>query len=177
MWEFWTELVPSVHVLSSPTHPIEGGPVEKWFWIYSPPRLIEAPTTISWQPPNNVTQHMSNIVTTLNQVLRRNPTSKVSTHDVSEGQAFIYVVLVDIRWKWLSLPLILLIFSLLFLVATVIRSTRDQDQIGIFKTSALAVLFNGLGEDVQERVGSGNMRMGATRERARDIKVHLADDD
>jgi len=74
------------------------------------------------------------------------------------------------------LPAILLLFSLLFLVATVIRSTKDQDNVGIFKTSALAILFNGLGEDVAAQVGSGNNRMGYTREKARDIKVKLDDD-
>jgi hypothetical protein len=81
-------------------------------------------------------------------------------------------VLIKIHWVWISLPIILLIFSLMFLIATAVKSTREEDQIGIFKTSALAILVNGLGEDVQKQFG-GNSRMGITRSRAKDVKVQL----
>lgn len=176
MFETWEELVPSSFVLSSLENAIEGGPVFKYYWPASPPRLTQSAKTTPWDPPNNISQHMADIIETANQIIRRNPTSKQQRMDVTVGKAFTSVVLVEIRWKWLSLPLILLIFSLLFLVATVVRSTRDQENIGIFKTSALAILFNGLGEDVQERVGNGVNRMGYARERAKDMKVHLDDE-
>jgi hypothetical protein len=84
-------------------------------------------------------------------------------------------VLVQINWRFLSLPIILLVLSLLFLIATAVRSEKEKDKIGIFKTSALAILFNGLGDDVQAQYGGGQ-RMGETRARARDIKVKLEDD-
>jgi len=67
-------------------------------------------------------------------------------------------------------------FSLMFLIATVIRSTQEREKIGIFKTSALAILFNGLGDDVQARVGGGGNRLGDARSRARDMKVRLDGD-
>lgn len=175
VWELWSELAPSTMVLSSQNNPIEGGPVFKYFWQASPPRLLDGLPNNAWEPPNNVTDHMSQAITGMNQVIRRNAVSQTNSQAVAVGQAFKYVVLVQIRWKWLSLPLLLLMFSFLFLVTTIVRSTKDQDQIGIFKTSALAILFNGLGEDVQERVGAGN-RTGINRERARDMKVHLDDD-
>jgi hypothetical protein len=79
---------------------------------------------------------------------------------------------VKIRWIWVTLPLSLLVFSFIFLLATVIRSSRDEDTVGIWKTSALAVLFNGLGDDVQSNVGP-HVRMGEARSKARDMKVHL----
>lgn len=68
-----------------------------------------------------------------------------------------------------------LILSLVFLIATAIRSVKEKDKIGIFKTSALAILFNGLGDEVQAQYG-GIQRMGETRARARDMKVKLEDD-
>ncbi|KAE9978789.1 hypothetical protein EG328_001245 [Venturia inaequalis] len=176
VFELWEELVPSSFVLSSQKNPIEGGPVFKYFWPVSPPRLIDALPTNAWEPPANISAHMGKAVMAMNQVIRRNPVSQAQRHDVAVGKAYAYVVLVEIRWKWLSLPLILLIFSFMFLVATVVRSTKDQDNVGIFKTSALAILFNGLGEDVQERVGTGANRMGYARERARDMKVRLDDE-
>jgi len=119
---------------------------------------------------------MAEAVTVMNQILRRNILSSRHRQDVAVGKAFKEVVIVNIRWQWISLPAILLLFSLLFLIATVVRSSKDEENIGIFKTSALAILFNGLGDDVQAQVGSGNNRMGYTREKARDIKVKLDDD-
>jgi len=184
VWEVWQEIAPSTFTLpvyQNPAVPVDGvpqsGPVFKFWWFGFPPRVAQMYNLNSpWAPPNNVSQHMTNVVTVMNQVLRRNSLSMGRRDDAAVGKAYIYMVLVEIRWKWLSLPLILLMFSLMFLVATVVRSSRDQDNIGIFKTSALAILFNGLGDDVQERVGTGNNRMGYTRERARDIKVKLDDD-
>jgi len=99
-----------------------------------------------------------------------------TSHDVAVGQSFRYIVLVHIRWQWITLPIALLLFALAFLLATVWRSTKDAEQIGIWKTSALAILFNGLGEDVQGYVGAGNNGMGYTRRKAKDLKVHLDDD-
>ncbi|TID18948.1 putative mannosyl-oligosaccharide glucosidase [Venturia nashicola] len=180
IWMVWAEIAPSTAVLPVAIDDSDIGPALKFYWAADTANVIGVPDRTKpitpWDTPNNVTQHMSDAVTVMNQIVRRNTLSVRRRQDISVGQAWITIVIVDIRWRWLSLPLILLIFSLMFLIATVVRSTKDADQIGIFKTSALAVLFNGLGEDVQERVGSGNMRMGATRERARDIKVHLYDD-
>jgi heme/copper-type cytochrome/quinol oxidase subunit 3 len=67
---------------------------------------------------------------------------------------------VHIRWPWIILPTCLLIFSCLFLAITILRSEKD-DKIRIWKSSTLAVLFNGLGEDVQNSMGAGsNLREG-----------------
>jgi hypothetical protein len=130
---------------------------------------------LPWDAPRNVSQHLSQAVTVMNQVIRRNTLSKSGTHNVSVGRAFAYVIIVHVRWAWISLPAALLLFSLLFLITTVVRSTRDADNVGIWKTSALAILFNGLGDDVQNHVGSGNLSMGYTRARAKELKVHLDD--
>lgn len=185
VWEVWQEIAPSAFTLPIyDTQPPPGtaipqsGPVFKYWWLGRPPRVAQMYNLNSpWAPPNNLSQHMTNVVTVMNQVLRRNSLSVGERNDAAVGKAYIYQVLVEIRWKWLSLPLILLMFSLMFLIATVVRSSRDQENIGIFKTSALAILFNGLGDDVQERVGYGGVnRMGYARERAKDMKVHLDDD-
>jgi len=146
-------------------------------WIVNPPQLIQVlNTSLPWDTPHNVTAHMAGAVTAMNQVVRRNNLSMRDRHDVSVGQAWKYIVLVEIRWVWITLPAALLLFSLIFLIATVMRASKEEDKIGIWKTSALAILFNGLGEDVQNRVGSGSNRMGYTRSRARELKVQLDDD-
>lgn len=65
-----------------------------------------------------------------NGILARKIVRATGSPTGSLGRAFTFVVLVDIRWKWPSLPLIFLVFSFVFSVATVIRSTRDRDNIG-----------------------------------------------
>lgn len=176
-WFAWADISPSTFILSTKNSSTEGKPVLKLIWSNAIPRISQTLSDdLPWSAEHNVTAHMAEAVTVMNQVVRRNSLSQRGRSDVAVGQAWQYVVLVKIRWQWLSLPLLLLVFSLMFLVATVVRSTKDQDNIGIFKTSALAILFNGLGEDVQDHVGSGSNKMGYTRERAKDMKVKLDDE-
>jgi hypothetical protein len=180
VYQVWVEIAPSTVNLPAQNDPLKTGPVLKFYWPSDPTDLVKILNPVSpmlpWDAPNNVTQQMAEAVTVMNQVLRRNTLSQRHRHDVAVGHAMRYVVLVEIKWVWLSLPIILLLLSLMFLVATVVRSTQEEDKIGIFKTSVLAVLFNGLGEDVQAQAGGGHNRMGYTRSQARDMKVHLDDD-
>jgi hypothetical protein len=177
VWQVWAELAPSTLNRPAADNPVKSGDVLKFQWLVSPPQLIQVlDLDIPWAAPHNVSEHMAEAVTVMNQVVRRNTISISKTHNVSVGKAFQQVVLVKIRWVWISLPVILLMFSLLFLIATVVRSSKTEDQIGIWKTSALAILFNGLGEDVQYHVGAGNNPQGYMRSKANDIKVKLDDD-
>jgi len=177
VWQVWAEVAPSNLNRPAASNPVKSGDVLKFQWLDSVPQLIQVlDLDIPWAAPNNVSEQMAEAITVTNQVIRRNIISVTHRHDVSTGQAFQQVVLVQIRWVWISLPVILLMFSLLFLIATVVRSTKANDQIGIWKTSALAILFNGLGEDVQYHVGAGNNPQGYMRAKANDIKVKLDED-
>ena len=177
VWQVWAEIAPSSFTRPAESNPVKSGPVLKIAWELYPPHLVQVYTpNLPWDTPSNITAHMSEALTVMNQVVRRNTLSQRHRHDVAVGQSFRYVVLVNIRWQWITLPALLLLFALLFLLATVWRSSKDKQQIGVWKTSALAILFNGLGEDVQGFVGAGNKRMGYTREKAKDIKVQLEDD-
>lgn len=59
------------------------------------------------------------------------------------------MVLVDVRWKCLSLPLVILLSSLIFLGATIRRTMKDPPEIGVWKNNIMVVLQNGLDENVQ----------------------------
>jgi hypothetical protein len=133
-------------------------------------------TSTPWDFPKNATAHLAEAVLAMNQVARHNTLSRTRRHDVAVGVAYRNVVYVDVRWEWITLPVALLVFALFFLLATMYRSSKDKDQIGVWKTSALAVLFNGLGEEVQDYVGHGNKKQGYNRRKARDIKVQLDED-
>lgn len=88
------------------------------------------------------------------------------------GTAWGQVVFVNVRWVWMSLPFALLFFSLIFLLATIFKSADEQGDIGIWKTSALAVLLNGLRGDVQRDIGTSN-EMGEARNNADNVRVKL----
>ena len=133
------------------------------------------PMTVNpWMPPNNVSQHMANLATAMTRGIRNTQSSDGSFETIN-GTAWDQVLHVQIRWPWVSLPLVLLTAGLIFLLATVIRSSKESDEVGIWKTSALAILFNGLGEDVQRSVSPG-CRMGEARARARELSVKLLPD-
>ncbi|KIW04791.1 uncharacterized protein PV09_03978 [Verruconis gallopava] len=175
--DVWAQIAPSTFTRPSASNPAKTGPVLKIWWLYSPPHLvIVTEPKLPWEPWANVSDHMAQAITVMNQVVRRNTLSSTGTHDVSVGVATRAVTIVDIRWQWITLPVALLVFALIFLITTMWRSSKDKEQIGIWKTSALAILFNGLGEDVQGFVGPGNKSQGYVRRKARDIKVQLDDD-
>ncbi|KAF2101109.1 hypothetical protein NA57DRAFT_36112 [Rhizodiscina lignyota] len=88
------------------------------------------------------------------------------------GTAWEQVVFINVRWIWMVLPFTLLLFSLLFLLATIFKSEDEKGDIGIWKTSALAVLLNGLRGDVQRQMGDSH-EMGEARKNAEDVRVKL----
>lgn len=127
-----------------------------------------------WLADNAISSHTQQIAKMLTDVVR-NAAPKVNNLHTISGDSWTVHTFVEIRWEWIALPITLLVASLIFLVATVVRSSLEEEHVGIWKTSALAILFNGLGEDVQNMVDP-NARMGDVRETARGLKVKLAPD-
>ncbi|KAF2403483.1 hypothetical protein EJ06DRAFT_471848 [Trichodelitschia bisporula] len=134
--------------------------------------LIEAnPQTNPWMPPNNITAHAERLAATLTSTFRNTREGEGDVEMVL-GIAWEEKTFISFRWVWFIMPVALLFFSLIFLVATVIRSSRDEPDVGILKTSTIAVLFNGLGKDVQEEVRP-NCPISEVKARARELKVTL----
>lgn len=115
------------------------------------------------------------ITQAMSTTMRRQAAGNATTIETVEGVAFDQRVFVHIKWSWIALPGALLLFSLIFLIATVVKASKDDPKIGVWKTSALAVLFNGLGDDVQNVVGSST-RLGNARQTAKQLTVHLEND-
>jgi hypothetical protein len=124
-----------------------------------------------WLDTDNITQHFQKITEAMTRAVRNTPATN-GTLGVVNGIAWESKVHVQIRWPWMILPLALLAISLLFLLMTMIKSSREEKTVGIWKCSAIAILFNGLGEDVQRSV-SPNCRMGEARAKARELRVKL----
>jgi len=112
----------------------------------SPPFL----RNISYNPflaPNNVSEHMGRLAKALTDTMRTS-----GQHVWLDGQVFSVETFVQVRWAWLSLPVGLLVFTLLFLVGTVIKSSLAKEHMGVWKTSAIATLLYGLPDEMQKKI-------------------------
>ncbi|KAF1978754.1 hypothetical protein BU23DRAFT_418875, partial [Bimuria novae-zelandiae CBS 107.79] len=115
---------------------------------------------------DNVTTHLDLMVNAMTNLIR-----SASTHtEMVHGDAFDLESFVDVRWWWLTLPLALLGFTGIFLVATIIRSSREQDRVGIYKTSAIATLMFGLPDKMSQKMTNNDVQ-GMPRAQAKEVKV------
>ncbi|KAF2878015.1 hypothetical protein BDV95DRAFT_479049 [Massariosphaeria phaeospora] len=120
-----------------------------------------------WMPPNDVTHHMDRLATALTNIIRSS-TSSVPF----DGEAYDKETYVDVRFWWLTLPLCLLFMTLIFLVSTIVKSSREREQVGVWKTSALATLMYGIPDDMQRKIESSTST-GTPRTKAKELKVKL----
>jgi hypothetical protein len=141
------------------------------FYSELPQSIPMAAKDNPWLPPNNISKHMENLAKAMSVVVRNSQASGDKIQ-LAKGTVWKQDTLVQIRWAWISLPLAVLTLSLMFLVGTVVKSSREREELGIWKTSVIAVLFNGLGDEVQQSVPP-NCLMGEAREKARQLKVKL----
>ncbi|KAF2474999.1 uncharacterized protein BDR25DRAFT_384460 [Lindgomyces ingoldianus] len=120
-----------------------------------------------WIAPNNVTSHMEKLATALTNVIR-----STNTTETVSGEAFSMETYVAVRWIWLSLPFVVLFLSLIFLIGTIIKSSMERDQVGIWKTSAIATLLYGLPDAMQKKITS-SATMGTPRAKTKELRVKL----
>jgi len=121
-----------------------------------------------WMSPNNVTHHMERLTTSITNAMRTS-----SSSETIQGSAFDNDTYVAVQWAWMSLPLGLLLISFIFLLATVIKSAAEKDQVGIRKNSAIATLLYGLPDHYQKRLAKAGSKM-TPRAKAKDLKVKLS---
>jgi hypothetical protein len=119
-----------------------------------------------WMPPKNVSLHVERMANAMSQVMRRyeNTTEQVP----GSGSFETYI---RIRWAWFSFPLVLLLLTLGFLIMTIWKG-RSREDIGVWKTSSLATLVNGLDSTTRQHLGS-SWKMLDVFEKASDIHVSL----
>ncbi|KAF2495221.1 hypothetical protein BU16DRAFT_561511 [Lophium mytilinum] len=96
-----------------------------------------------FQPPYDIVPGMDNIAAAITNSIRR----KSDGTELAKGSAWAPQTFVRIRWIWILLPALLLIFSFVFLVGTIVKSTRQN--VAVWKTSALATLLHGLSGDAR----------------------------
>lgn len=76
VWEVWAEIAPSTFNLPAVDNPFKTGPIQIVMHGDGSPvlRAVSDPR-LPWETPNNVSQHMADIVKVMNQVVRRNAMS------------------------------------------------------------------------------------------------------
>lgn len=97
---------------------------------------------------NDLTTQLDNMATAMTNRIR----SEATTTDMIQGSAYRKETLIDVRWAWLSLPLGLLLLTLVFLVTTILKATVEQDKIGLFKNSAIVTLIYGLPDEMMKQL-------------------------
>ena len=86
---------------------------------------------------DNVTSTFDKIATALTNVVRQGPNTTSIT-----GQAQVLDVYIRVRWAWLSLPLMLVVFGVSFLAISIMSSSRPGRHV--WKSSTLATIFHRL---------------------------------
>jgi len=79
---------------------------------------------------------------------------------------------VHVRWAFITVPVVVVLLTALFLAAAMWRSSRSRTKL--WKSSALAMLFHGLDPDTRLRIGSEGS-LGEKVQRAKGVKVRLDD--
>jgi hypothetical protein len=119
--------------------------------------------------PNNVTEYLERLATSMTDVLRTH-----SSHEFVQGRAYSMTTFIAIHWAWLTFPLVLLLFSLLFLVATIRKTSKTVDGgVGLWKTSALPTLIYSLPKDTQEAVALQRQCKNDSDKESNKIKIRL----
>jgi hypothetical protein len=126
-----------------------------------------------WLLPNNITKHFERLATAMTNVIRSDPSSRENI----VGDAFVAETYVVVHWVWLAFPLAMLALSIIFLIATIIKtSTGTQGSVGIWKTSAMPALIYGLPDGVRHDVPSASLWHRTPKDDSKHIRIRLVPD-
>ena len=131
----------------------------------------EAPTfreykNNAWLAPNNVSNHIERLATSLTNMIR------FASNESVMGDSFGRETLVQVRWPWLSLPLGLLLFTLIFLTATIVRTSVEKEGVGIWKNSAVANIIHGLPDKYRQKFVASQAD-GTPRTMAKTLSIRM----
>jgi hypothetical protein len=93
-----------------------------------------------WPKPNNISEYFDRVASGLTTVIRNYPFSSTPVHGFGGLETYVHI-----QWGWFSLPVIVLLGTLILLVKTIVNGP-SRGQGGIWKTSLLASLLHGFEE-------------------------------
>ncbi|KAF2449614.1 hypothetical protein P171DRAFT_379677 [Karstenula rhodostoma CBS 690.94] len=119
-----------------------------------------------WSAASNVTSRMDRLATVMTNIMRQ------ASNDIAVGKSFSEESYIEVRWLWLILPVGLLVLTLIFLVGTVIRTSMENDRVGVWKNSAIATLLYGLPDEMQRKITTSQGH-GTPRSKAKELNVRM----
>jgi hypothetical protein len=123
-----------------------------------------------WLAPNNVTHHMERIATAVTNVIR----SESNSNELVAGQALAPETYVQVKWAWLAFPLAMLGLCLVFLIATMVKTSGDADgEIGTWKTSAMPTLMYSLPRDTRHNFTASSTWRSGSDGGVKKVKIRL----
>jgi hypothetical protein len=123
-----------------------------------------------WLAPNNITDHMEKIAIAITNVVR----SDANGAEFVKGQAFTPETYVEVKWAWLVFPLAMLALCLAFLIATMVQTSRgDNEDVGVWKTSAMPTLIYSLPQDLRDNLKASTMGQNDTGGGLKNVKIRL----
>lgn len=128
---------------------------------------IMAVASSQWQFPNNVTVHMQRMATAMTNAMR---SSTITKRHMLQGHAYFLEKSVHVRWEWLSFPFLLLVLTLVFLVSTIIKTSRDP-VTGAWKNSAMPTLIYGLPQETRGQLSSASTWHSAEQNKKTRIRL------
>ncbi|KAH6632986.1 hypothetical protein C7974DRAFT_163104 [Boeremia exigua] len=138
------------------------------FWTWKDgPAYTQHPIFNPWLAPNNISSHVGRLATAMTNVIR----SKTGKKWI-DGHSYSMENYVAVRWEWLTLPLGLLMMSLIFLAATVFKSAHEREQVGVLKNSAILTLLHGIPDNMRGKLTRSTSK-GTPRAKAKELKVRL----
>jgi hypothetical protein len=111
-----------------------------------------------WLAPNNISHHMERLATAVTNVFR----SEGNSNELIAGRALAPETYVRVVWAWLAFPLAMLGLCLVFLIATMVKTSGDADgDIGAWKTSAMPTLMYSLPRDTRQALVTTSTQSGS----------------
>jgi hypothetical protein len=135
--------------------------------------MYRAARSSPWVAPNNITRHMEKIATALTNVVR----SDAESSQFIAGQAYAPETYVEVKWAWLTFPIAMLVLSIMFLAATMIRTSQTGDEgLGAWKTSAMPTLMYSLPLDMRHNLTTAATWRSEESGGAKRVKIRLMPD-
>lgn len=126
-----------------------------------------------WLAPNNVTHHMERMTLALTDVIR----SDSASNEAVKGKAYAPETYIVVHWAWLTFPLAMLGLCVIFLVATIVKTSGNAGgEIRAWKTSAMPTLIYSLPQDARHQLAGLKGDRAANGGKSK-VKIRLKPDE
>ena len=122
------------------------------------------------QDETGLEQVMANVASAMTTALR------MSSSEMAEGVVFVSEVYISIQWAWITLPLLLYVLAVGFVVSVAWRCGHNTEgmKVHVWKNSLVAALFHGLDPELLAKVGHAD-KQEAIDEAAKHLRVKLTE--